>query len=71
MAQLGAIAAAIVTASAQVTDWVCGMLNDPGAADQIKAAISAYVTPTNVGIAVLIYTGLVAWARLRTLGKSS
>jgi hypothetical protein len=67
MAQLGAIAAGIAMAGDKVTDFVCGLLNAPGAADQIKAAIGQYVTGQNVGIVLLIFTALVAWARSRSL----
>jgi len=67
VAQLGAAAAALVTAGDSIADWVCSILNAPGADAQFKAALGQYVTATNVGIAMLIFTALVAWARSRTL----
>jgi hypothetical protein len=68
--QLGIVASCIATASGDVVDWICNLANDPGAADSIKGAIAQYCTPTTVGIAMVGYLGLVAWARLRTLNKA-
>lgn len=67
--QLGAGAGALVAMSDKLTDWITGLLNAPGADEQIKGLIASYLTPTTVGIATVAFMGLVAWARLRTLGK--
>lgn len=69
VAQLGTIAAALIMASDSIVDFVCNLVNAPGVADQVKTAISQYVTPTNLGLAMLGFTLLVGWARSRTLGK--
>jgi hypothetical protein len=69
VAQLGTVAGALVAASSQVTDWITGLLNTPGADEQIKSLIASYLTPTTVGIATVAFMALVAWARLRTLRK--
>lgn len=68
-AQLGAIAAALVTAGGQITDWICAILNAPDADSQIKSFIGSYFTATNVGLAMLAYTLIVAAARARTLKR--
>ena len=70
-AQLGAMVALIVAAGDKITDWVCGALNAPGAADSIKQAIQAWVTPTNAGVVLALFAATVAVARARTLGKPS
>jgi ABC-type sulfate transport system permease component len=67
--QLGVVASGIATASGDLVDWICSLVNDPSAADPIKTAIAQYCTPTTVGVAMVGYLGLVAWARLRTLNK--
>jgi hypothetical protein len=70
VAQLGVLSGLLVAVSSQVTDWVCGLLNDPGAADAFKQVIQAWVTPTDVGIALALFAAVVAWARARTLKKA-
>jgi hypothetical protein len=68
--QLGVVASGIATASGDLVDWICSLANDPSAADPIKATIAQYCTPTTVGVAMIGYLGLVAWARLRTLNRA-
>jgi hypothetical protein len=67
--QLGIVAACLVTASTSLTDWVCGLLNAPGADEAIKSTINSYVGPTSVGVVMVLYIGVTVWARLRTLGR--
>ena len=71
VAQLGAAAGALVAASDRLTDWICNLVNAPGADDTIKGLIASTLTPTTVGIATVAFMGLVAWARMRTLGNGA
>ncbi|HZS63344.1 MAG TPA: hypothetical protein VFA53_02435 [Xanthobacteraceae bacterium] len=71
VAQLGAVVALITAVSDHLADWISSLLGDPAAADSVKSAIQSYVTPATVGTAMLVFSGLVAWARLRTLSKPS
>jgi hypothetical protein len=67
--QLGMVASMLAVSFDKVVDWICSLLQDPSAADQIKTLIGQYVTATNVGLVMAAFTGLVVAARLRTLGQ--
>ncbi len=69
--QLGLVAAALVTAGGKITDWICALVNDPSAADNIKSAIGSYVSPASVGIAMTAFIAVTIWARSRTLKTGS
>lgn len=65
--QIGLVVAGLVAASETVVDWICRLVNAPGADEAIKGAISSYVTPVNVSAAMVVFIAITVWARLRTL----
>jgi len=69
VAQCGGVAMAIAAFADKITDFVCSLLNAPGSAEQIKSAISTYVTGQNLALAGVGFAVLVGWARMRTLSK--